>query len=97
VVVKRNNRNPLPGFELPFVQSVGSHFTDHIKMNLRETGCQDRGWMHLAQDRDQWQALVNTVMNFVFNKCKDKVVSVLNKAPRHEDVLESGGIAPRIL
>jgi hypothetical protein len=21
------------------------------------------GWMHLAQDRDKWQALVNTVMN----------------------------------
>jgi hypothetical protein len=20
-------------------------------------------WIHLAQDRDQWQALVNTVMN----------------------------------
>jgi hypothetical protein len=20
-------------------------------------------WMHLAQDRDQWQALANTVMN----------------------------------
>jgi hypothetical protein len=21
------------------------------------------GWIHLAQDRDQWKALVNTVMN----------------------------------
>jgi hypothetical protein len=30
-------------------------------------------------------------------KGKGKVVPVLNYAPRHEDVLESGGIAPRIL
>jgi len=25
-------------------------------------------WMELAQDRDRWQALVNTVMNFGFHK-----------------------------
>jgi hypothetical protein len=28
---------------------------------------------------------------------EDKNVSVLNYAPRHEDVLGSGGIVPRIL
>jgi hypothetical protein len=28
---------------------------------------------------------------------KGKVIHVLNQAPRHEDVWESGGIAPRIL
>jgi hypothetical protein len=32
-------------------------------MNLREIACEDVDWMHLAQDRDQWRALVNTVMN----------------------------------
>jgi hypothetical protein len=24
------------------------------------------GWIHLAQDTDQWQALMNSVMNFLF-------------------------------
>jgi hypothetical protein len=36
---------------------------DNIKIDLRETGFGDVGWIHLAQDRDRWRALVNTVMN----------------------------------
>jgi hypothetical protein len=35
---------------------------DGIKMNLREIGCRGVQWIHLAQDRDLWQALVNAVM-----------------------------------
>ena len=36
---------------------------DNIKMDLREVaGGGD--WMELAQNRDRWRALVNTVMNF---------------------------------
>ena len=36
---------------------------DNIKMDLQEVGGGgDR--MELAQDRDMWQALVNTIMNF---------------------------------
>jgi hypothetical protein len=37
---------------------------DNIEMDLREIGWGDIDWIDLAQDRDQWRALVNTVMNF---------------------------------
>jgi hypothetical protein len=33
-------------------------------MDLRETGWGGVEWIHLAQDRDQWRAVVNTMMNF---------------------------------
>jgi hypothetical protein len=36
---------------------------DGIKMDLRETGWGGVEWIHLAQDRDLWRALVNAVMN----------------------------------
>jgi hypothetical protein len=36
---------------------------DNIKMDLREMGFGVVDWIHLAQDRDRWRALVNTVMN----------------------------------
>jgi hypothetical protein len=38
-------------------------WVDNIKMDLREIGWDDMDWIDLAQDRDQWRALVNTVMN----------------------------------
>jgi hypothetical protein len=31
--------------------------------NLREIGWGGMDWIDLAQDRDQWRALVNTLMN----------------------------------
>jgi hypothetical protein len=34
-----------------------------IKMDFREIGWGGMDWIDLAQDRDQWRALVNTVMN----------------------------------
>jgi hypothetical protein len=33
-------------------------------MDLREIGWGDVDWVDLGQDRDQWRALVKTVMNF---------------------------------
>jgi hypothetical protein len=34
-----------------------------IKMVLKALGWGNAGWIHLAQDRDLWQALVTTIMN----------------------------------
>jgi hypothetical protein len=36
---------------------------DNIKMNVIEIGWGGMDWIDLAQDRDQWKVLVNTVMN----------------------------------
>jgi hypothetical protein len=36
---------------------------DSIKMDLRKIGWGGMEWIDLAEDRDQWRALVNTVMN----------------------------------
>jgi len=37
---------------------------DNIKMDLQVVGGGFGDWMELAQDRDRWQALVSTVINF---------------------------------
>jgi hypothetical protein len=36
---------------------------DNIRMDLREIGWGGMDWIDLAQDRNQWRALVNTVMH----------------------------------
>jgi hypothetical protein len=36
---------------------------DNIKMDLRKIGIDGANWIQLAQDRVQWRAFVNTVMN----------------------------------
>jgi hypothetical protein len=36
---------------------------DGIKMDLREVGWGGLEWIHLAQGRDRWRAVVNAVMN----------------------------------
>jgi hypothetical protein len=41
----------------------GHRWVDNIKVDLREMGWDGVDWIDLAQDRDQWRALVNMVMN----------------------------------
>jgi hypothetical protein len=36
---------------------------DNIRMDFYEIGWEGVDWIHLAQGRDQWQTLANTVMN----------------------------------
>jgi hypothetical protein len=38
-------------------------WVDNIKIDLGDTGWGGMDWIHLSQDRDQWRALVNMVMN----------------------------------
>jgi hypothetical protein len=38
-------------------------WVDNIKTDLREIGWGGRDWLDLAQDKDQWRALRNPVMN----------------------------------
>jgi hypothetical protein len=38
-------------------------WVDNIEMDLRQIGWNGMDWIDLAQDRDQWTALVNMVMN----------------------------------
>jgi hypothetical protein len=40
----------------------GCRWEDNIGMELREIGWKGVDWMHLAQDRDQWQTFENAVM-----------------------------------
>jgi hypothetical protein len=38
---------------------------DNIKIDLRDIKWGGMDWIDLAQDRDQWRAPVNTVMNLL--------------------------------
>jgi hypothetical protein len=50
-------------------QKERDHYEDQdvgrwvIKVDLREIGWGGMDWIDLAQDRDQWRALVSTVVN----------------------------------
>jgi hypothetical protein len=35
----------------------------NIRIEIREVGWEGVDWIHLTQERDQWQAVMNMVMN----------------------------------
>jgi hypothetical protein len=39
-------------------------WVDSIKMDLREIEWNGVDWIYIVQDKDQWRALVNKVLNF---------------------------------
>jgi hypothetical protein len=52
-----------PEGKIPLGRPRGK-WKDDIRVDLKEIGWEGVDWIHLAQDRDQWRGLVNTVMNF---------------------------------
>jgi hypothetical protein len=55
LVGKSERKNPL--------ESSRRRWVYNIKIDLREIGWDGMDWIDLARDKDQWRALVNTVMN----------------------------------
>jgi hypothetical protein len=51
-----------PEWKRPLVRSR-RRWEDNIRIDLREVGWESVVWFHLAQERDQWLYLVNTVTN----------------------------------
>jgi hypothetical protein len=49
-------------------QKERDHWEHNIKMYLIEVGRNGMDWIYMAQDRDQWKALVNTVLNPGFHE-----------------------------
>jgi hypothetical protein len=56
LVVKPEGKSPLG--------KQRRRWMDNIRMDLGEVGWSDVDWIGVAQDRDQWRAPVNAVMNF---------------------------------
>jgi hypothetical protein len=55
VLGKRKGRRPLG--------KLRRRWSDNIRIDLVEVGWGDVDWIGLAQDRDRWRTLVNSVLN----------------------------------
>jgi hypothetical protein len=45
---------------------ISGRIEDNIKVDLSEIGIDGANWIQMAQERVQWRAFVNTVMNLRF-------------------------------
>jgi hypothetical protein len=50
------------GFFILYLQHLSHYILNGY--NIYDIGWGDVDWIHLAQDKDRWRALMNTVMNF---------------------------------
>jgi hypothetical protein len=66
MVEKRNAHRLLVGKpeERRLLGRPRRRWLDNIRMDLFELGLGDVDWIGLAQDRDSWRAVVNSVLNF---------------------------------
>jgi hypothetical protein len=53
---------------------------DNIRMDLGEVGWSDVDWIGLAQDRNRWRALVNSVLNLRVPRNAGKLSSGLSSS-----------------
>jgi hypothetical protein len=51
-----------PEGKIPLGRPRRRRWVDNIKIEFREIGWDNMDWIDLSQDRDQWRALLNTVM-----------------------------------
>ena len=62
---------------------------DNIKMDLKEILSEGVGWVHLVEERDEYRAVVNTVMNFLVSVNAGKflaswrTITLSRSTPRH--------------
>jgi hypothetical protein len=47
-------------------RAIHPRWKENITMDLNEIGCEGVDWSGLAQDRDGWRTLANTVTNVPF-------------------------------
>jgi hypothetical protein len=63
-VVRMGRRGMYIGYWWKTLDRPRRRWVDNIKIDLRGMGWGGTDWIRLAQDRDQWRVLMNTVMTF---------------------------------
>jgi len=59
----RNTRNSMIGKPEAKITWLSCRYEDNIKIDLKELGYKNVGWIHVVQDRILWRALVSTALN----------------------------------
>jgi hypothetical protein len=62
-------------------------WVDNIRMDLGEVGWGDADWIGLAQDRNRWRALLNSVLNLRVPRNAGKLSSGVTSSGLSSSVL----------